>query len=107
MSHRCCSSSADLLVSRRDLLWRLGGGIARLGLTDLLDRQGLLAQSPPNPLAPKPQHFPAKAKAMISIFCYGGVSQIDTFDPKPDLLKYQGETMKGVGEAAIMGNPVV
>ena len=106
MSHHCCSSSTDLLVSRRELLWRLGGGIAGLGLADLLDRHGLLAQSPPNPLAPKPQHFPAKAKAMISIFCYGGVSQVDTFDPKPDLLKYQGETMKGVGEVrTIMGNP--
>ena len=42
--------------------------------------------------------IPAKAKAVISIFCYGGVSQVDTFDPKPDLLKYQGETMQGVGE---------
>ena len=106
MSDRCCSSSTDLLVSRRDLLWRLGGGIAGLGLTDLLNREGLLAQSPSNPLAPKLQHFPAKAIAVISIFCYGGVSQVDTFDPKPDLLKYQGETMKGVGEVrTIMGNP--
>ena len=59
-----------------------------------------------NPLAPKPQHFPAKAKAVISIFCYGGVSQIDTFDPKPDLMKWQGETMQGVGPVrTIMGNP--
>ena len=48
-----------------------------------------------NPLAPKPPHFPAKAKAVISIFCYGGVSQVDTFDPKPDLVKWQGETMTG------------
>ena len=59
-----------------------------------------------NPLAPKPQHFPAKAKAVISVFCYGGVSQIDTFDPKPDLMKWQGETMQGVGQVrTIMGNP--
>jgi hypothetical protein len=59
-----------------------------------------------NPLAPKPQHFPAKAKAVISIFCYGGVSQIDTFDPKPDLVKWQGETMQNVGPVrTIMGNP--
>ena len=61
---------------------------------------GLLARrsSRPNPLAPKPQHFPAKAKAVISIFCYGGVSQVDTFDPKPDSAEDQGETMTGVGE---------
>jgi hypothetical protein len=106
MSDHCCSSSRDLLVTRRDLLWRLGGGIAGVALTDLLDQQGLLAGQSANPLAPKPQHFPAKAKAVISIFCYGGVSQVDTFDPKPDLLKYQGETMQGVGEVrTIMGTP--
>jgi hypothetical protein len=107
MSHRCCPSSAsDLLCTRRDLLWRLGGGIAGLGFADLLGRNGLLAAQSSSPLAPKPQHFAAKAKAVISIFCYGGVSQVDTFDPKPDLLKYQGETMKNVGEVrTIMGNP--
>ena len=50
--------------------------------------------------------IPAKAKAVISIFCYGGVCQVDTFDPKPDLLKYQGETMQNVGEVrATMGTP--
>jgi hypothetical protein len=113
MSDHCCSSSQDLLVTRRDLLWRLGGGIAGVALADILDQQGLLAAfdaaqggQSANPLAPKPQHFPAKAKAVISIFCYGGVSQVDTFDPKPDLLKYQGETMQGVGEVrTIMGTP--
>jgi len=108
MSCTCCSRSTDLLVSRRALLSRLGGGIAGLAFADLLGRNGLIASelALQNPLAPKPQHFPAKAKAVISIFCYGGVSQVDTFDPKPDLLKYQGETMKGVGEVrATMGTP--
>ena len=81
MSQRCCSRSADLLLSRRELISRLGGGIAGLAFADLLGRQGLLAAAPQNPLAPQPQHFPAKAKAVISIFCYGGASQVDTFDP--------------------------
>jgi hypothetical protein len=106
MSRHCCSSSAGLLCTRRDLLWRLGGGIAGLAFADLLSHQGLLAAAPANPLAPKPPHFPAKAKAVISIFCYGGVSQVDTFDPKPELLKRQGETMKDVGEIrTVMGTP--
>jgi hypothetical protein len=107
MSDHCCSRASDLLLSRRALLQRLGGGIASLAFADLLGREGLLAQAPPaNPLAPKAQHFAAKAKAVISIFCYGGVSQVDTFDPKPALLKYQGETMQGVGEVqTIMGTP--
>jgi hypothetical protein len=111
MSHdhgKCTSCANDLLVTRRDLLTRLGGGIASLALADLLGQGGLLAAQagPPGPLAPKPQMMPAKAKAVISIFCYGGVSQVDTFDPKPALLKYQGETMQGVGEVrATMGTP--
>ena len=98
----------DLCCTRRELLHRLGGGLAGLAFADLLARQGLLAAPPAAkaPLAPKPQHFPAKAKAVISIFCYGGVSQVDTFDPKPLLLARQGETMSGVGEVrATMGTP--
>ncbi len=92
--------------SRRELLAQLGGGIGSLGLADLMARQGLLAAAPKSPLAPKPAHFAARAKAMISIFCYGGPSQVDTFDPKPELLKRQGETMTGVGEVrTVMGNP--
>ena len=36
-------------------------------------------------------HFPAKAKACIVLFMYGGVSQVDTFDPKPELARYHGK----------------
>src|SRR6266851_4973333 len=86
--------------SRRELLGRLGGGIAGIAFADLL------SAASKSPLAAKPQHFPAKAKAVISIFCYGGVSQVDTFDPKPELLKRQGEKMTGVGNVvATMGTP--
>lgn len=89
------------------MLGRLGGGIGSVALLDLLNRKGLLAaEREKNPLAAKPKMLPAKAKAVISIFCYGGVSQVDTFDPKPELLKRQGERMTGVGEVvATMGTP--
>jgi hypothetical protein len=83
----------------------LGGGVAGVAFADLLNRNGLLAQSR-SPLAPKPPHFPVKAKAVISIFCYGGVSHVDTFDPKPLLFARQGEQMTGVGEVRpTMGTP--
>ena len=49
-----------------------------------------------NPLAPKQPHFPAKAKRVIFIFCNGGVSHMDTFDPKPELFDADGK-MTGVG----------
>src|SRR5271163_4529467 len=96
---------SKLYCSRRDLLGRLGGGLGSLALADLMSRTGLLAAGK-SPLAPKPQVIPAKAKAVISIFCYGGVSQVDTFDPKPELLRRQGEKMTGVGNVqATMGTP--
>jgi hypothetical protein len=97
MNHLCCS--------RRELIGRLGGGIAGVAFADLMSRNGLLAATK-SPLAPKTPHFAAKAKAVISIFCYGGVSQVDTFDPKPELMKRQGEKMTGVGNVvATMGTP--
>ncbi len=41
-----------------------------------------------NPLAPRLPHFAAKAKHVIHIFANGGPSHVDTFDPKPSILKY-------------------
>ena len=59
-----------------------------------------------SPLAPRPPHFPGKAKAVISIFCYGGVSQVDTFDPKPLLKQRQGEALTGKGRGGrLAGSP--
>lgn len=48
-----------------------------------------------NPLLPKSPHFAAKAKRVIHIFANGGPSHVDTFDPKPALLKYAGQPMPG------------
>jgi hypothetical protein len=41
-------------------------------------------------LKPKPQHFPAKAKSVIHLFMNGGPSQMDLFDPKPELKRLAG-----------------
>jgi len=67
-------------------------------LTALLAQDGFFpaaAKADPllgnNPLAPRPSHFAAKAKHIIFIFNYGGVSQVDTFDPKPELTKRSGQ----------------
>src|SRR5271154_6896885 len=46
-----------------------------------------------NPLAPKPPHFPAKAKSVIFLFMYGGPSHVDTFDYKPKLYELDGQTI--------------
>lgn len=47
-----------------------------------------------DPLAPREPHFPAKAKNVIFLFMTGGVSHVDTFDPKPALARDHGKQIK-------------
>ncbi len=51
----------------------------------------LLAADSSDPLTPKKPHFPAKAKAVIFLFMSGGVSHVDSFDPKPKLTTDHGK----------------
>src|SRR5262245_56905689 len=81
------------LLSRREVLCRIGGGFGALGLAGVLADAGLLAAAPrpANPLAPRPPHFPAQAKRLIFLFMNGGPSHVDTFDPKPMLATHAGK----------------
>jgi hypothetical protein len=82
-------------ASRREFLQRCGIGMGAVGLAGLLHDSGLLAAEANNinPLAPKRAPLPAKAKHVIHIFANGGPSHVDTFDPKPSLLKYAGKPL--------------
>src|SRR6478735_4303373 len=88
--------------TRREFLWEAGAGFTGLALTDLLSRDGFFAntaQAQParaagNPLAVRQPHFPAKAKSVIFLFMYGGPSQVDTFDYKPDMYRLDGRTIQ-------------
>src|SRR3974390_1788391 len=51
----------------------------------------LLASEGSDPLAARPSHFPAKAKSVIFLFMSGGVSHVDSFDPKPRLVADHGK----------------
>ena len=75
--------------TRRELLARTGLGFGGVALSQLLAADAF---------APKAPHFPAKAKHVIYLILNGGMSQVDTFDPKPALTKYNGQPMPG-------GNP--
>jgi hypothetical protein len=81
-----------MLLTRRQMLCRSGTGLGMLGLVGLLADNGLLG-APANPLAPRPTHFSGKAKHIIHVYLNGGPSQIDTFDPKPLLKKYEGKKL--------------
>jgi hypothetical protein len=86
--------------TRREFLWETGAGFTGLALTALLDGDGFFAGKanagapPANPLAPKAPHFPARAKACIFLYMYGGPSQMDLFDYKPELQKRDGQSVQ-------------
>src|SRR5713101_5770209 len=86
--------------SRRDFLYRAGGGLGGIALSWLMARDGVASPpganasgSPSNPLAARPPHFEAKAKSIIFLFMVGGPSPVDLFDPKPELTKQHGKPL--------------
>src|SRR5258708_7032842 len=88
--------------TRREFLWEAGAGFTGLALAGLLGRDGFFASRAAaasteavkaNPLAPRPPHFPPKAKSVIFLFMYGGPSHVDTFDYKPNLYALDGKTI--------------
>ena len=99
-------------LSRREFLARAGTGFGSLALSFMLAHEAMAdtkvsGKGRYNPLSPKAPMFPAKAKSVIFLFMYGGPSQVDTFDPKPDLDKYHGKSMsaalQNVGEVKTFG----
>jgi hypothetical protein len=94
-------------LTRRSLFSRIGGGFGALGLIQVLADSGMLVpgqagraarvtegevRAISNPLAARPPHFPARAKRVIFLFMNGGPSHVDTFDPKPALVRYAGQS---------------
>jgi len=91
----------DVLLTRREMLARMGSGFAALGLVGLMGSEGLLAQpanaAPAarslNPLTPRAPHFAPKARRVIFLFMNGGPAAMDTFDHKPMLTKHHGQPL--------------
>src|SRR5438046_1708396 len=81
------------LHERRRFLTSASSGLGAAALLSLLGDDGLLGQEATNPTAPKPPHFPAKAKRCIFIFLAGGTSQVELFDPKPKLTELTGQRL--------------
>ena len=96
---------ADLFLTRREMLQRTGMGMGLGALAMMLG--GAVSRAAAKPLAglnaarlnPGP-HFAAKAKHVIHVFAGGGPSHVDTFDPKPTLAKFEGQTLPGLNGLA-------
>jgi hypothetical protein len=92
--------------SRRDFLWRLGGGLGGTALAWMLGKDNAIAgASSPRPTLNGGLHHPAKARRVIQLFMNGGVSQMDTFDYKPALAKRHGEKIDFGIKAAVTSMP--
>src|SRR5438105_154505 len=83
----------DFALSRRAFLGRYAGGLGSLALAHLAAAEARAAER--NPLALKKPHHEPKAKAVICLFQHGGPSQMDLFDPKPELTKQHGKPHPG------------
>lgn len=89
--------------TRRQLLGRLAAGFGTIALSGLLDEQARAEQVGPSRLP----HHPARAKRVIFLFMSGGPSHIDTFDPKPGLVRYEGRRLPVLEQNtnALLGKP--
>ena len=95
-------------VSRRRLLAEATLGFSSLALAHLLGREECRAATAGGPggfdLRPRPGHFPARATSVIMLVQIGGPSQVDLFDPKPELTRRDGQAHPGEVEMLQTGS---
>jgi hypothetical protein len=95
-------------LTRRRLLADSGLGFGSLALAGMLNGEASATPSPANPiysdLKPRAGHFRPRAKAIIQLFQNGGPSQMDLFDPKPELTRRNGQPHPGEVETFQLGN---
>lgn len=92
--------------TRREFLWETGFGFTGTALTGILAADGFFQRpavaaelaSTSSPLAARKAPLPTKVKSVIFLFMYGGVSQVDTFDPKPELSKRNGQVIPNLDQ---------
>lgn len=98
MTHRAGNSANGFSMNRRSFLGWTAGGLGHLALSHLMASECSARAATPDavhPLAARWPHHPAKAKAVICLFQHGGPSQMDLFDRKPELSKWDGKDYPG------------
>jgi hypothetical protein len=89
------------MMTRRETLMMMGSGFGMTAFAGMLG-----ASTPSTSAGPAGPHFAPKVKRVIFLFLNGGPSQVDTFDPKPMLDKYNGQPMPGAHPIAAAGHTV-
>src|SRR5882762_386599 len=96
-------------LARRWFLRECGVGMGALAMAHLAGTRAEAADAPADPLAPHAPHFAAKTKKVIYLFMAGAPSQLELFDNKPQLAKFDGtlppaDLLKGYRAAFINPN---
>src|SRR5687767_9810022 len=94
MSIRSQSVGPSAAIPRRDLLGQFASGLGGMAIAALLSRDAAAAAVPSDAADPPPHH-PPKVKRAIQIYLQGGLSQVDSFDYKPELEKLHGQAVPG------------
>ncbi len=99
------------LLNRRRFLGGSASALSSIALASLLDSEQLLAAGsgtpvvdPSRPYAPRRPHHAPRAKNVVVIFCAGAVSQLETWDYKPELIRMDGKPLEG-GPAVTFQGP--
>jgi hypothetical protein len=106
------SNAGRRLLDRRGFLGDSATALGSMALASLLAGDALLAATEPvrptidpaRPYAPRAPHFPPRAKNVLVIFCAGAVSQLETWDWKPELVKWDDRPLPG-GPAVTFQGP--
>jgi hypothetical protein len=96
MTHRCgCLPENESALHRRDWFRRAGAGGMSLLMAGVLADLARAAEGPlaVDPLAPRAPHFGPRAKRVIFLYMSGGVSHVESFDPKPQLVADHGKSI--------------
>ncbi|WP_153556264.1 DUF1501 domain-containing protein [Roseimaritima sediminicola] len=102
------SPNGSQLLDRRRFLTESATALGSIALLELLNQQQSLGASvqvdPEKPFAARSGHYGGKAKNVIVVFCAGAVSQLETWDYKPELIRLDGKPMPG-GPAVTFQGP--
>ena len=102
MNPELLTSHGRHFLNRRQFLGQSSTALGSVALSQLLADDQLLID-PARPYAPRQPHFPAKAKNVVVIFCAGAVSQLETWDYKPELIKWDNKPLPGGPSVTFQG----
>lgn len=93
VNHSDVPGLSPVAIGRRGMLAQCGMGMGAVAMAGLIPELHASSREPLNPLLPRAAPMPSRVRHVIHLFMNGGPSQVDTFDPKPELQRRGGQTI--------------